>query len=167
MSKAWWSTDQAAHYLLSNYPCGALWVAWRMVEDKIEDGTFPTRYRNRETGECLPIQHHEWRRVPDGAFETLRVDGGNITPNVVEVDSKAVQRLCAAKASGPGGRPLKDWDTFHVEVIAIANTPDGLPDKQADLERRMLDWCQQHMADPPQETAVRDRVSAIYQRLKR
>jgi hypothetical protein len=40
------------------------------------------------------------------------------------------------------GRPPKyDWQEFHVQIALIANSPDGLPERQAELERMMADWC--------------------------
>jgi hypothetical protein len=37
-----------------------------------------------------------------------------------------------------GGRPPEyDWDSFMLEIIHRANTPDGLPDSQAELVRDM------------------------------
>ena len=68
----------------------------------------------------------------------------------------------------PGGRPReKDWDAWYREVVAVANKPDGLPKTQADLERHMLDWCQEHMEDPPGETATREKVREIYRHVFR
>ncbi len=41
-------------------------------------------------------------------------------------------------------------------------TPDGLPEKQADLERRMLEWYQLTWDNEPAPSMVRARVTAFY-----
>lgn len=72
-------------------------------------------------------------------------------------DSKA-----RSPAKHPGGRPEKyDWAAFDREVVRLANTPDGLPDR-ARLQRHMLEWCAAHWPDEPSERAVRDRISGRY-----
>ena len=73
----------------------------------------------------------------------------------------------ASGAPGPikskGGRPPEyDWDAFTVEIIRIANHPDGLPDKQSELIKRMLQWCQDTWGREPAESGVKARVSNIY-----
>lgn len=61
-----------------------------------------------------------------------------------------------------GGRPPKwDWDAFNAEVVRIANTPDGLPERRSDLMHKMLDWCSEHWGDAPAESVVRDRLSRL------
>ncbi len=65
-----------------------------------------------------------------------------------------------------GGRPQEyDWDTFLLEIIRKANTPDGLPDKQADLVKDMLFWFQETYSNEPAESAVKARISKIYRYL--
>ena len=39
-----------------------------------------------------------------------------------------------------GRTPFYDWQAFNVEVAMIANSPDGLPERQSDLKNIMLDW---------------------------
>jgi hypothetical protein len=40
-----------------------------------------------------------------------------------------------------GGRPQEhDWNSFVMEIIRLANQPDGLPETQAELVRQMLTW---------------------------
>lgn len=61
-----------------------------------------------------------------------------------------------------GGRPPKwDWIAFDAEVVRLANTPDGLPERPA-LMHQMLDWCAEHWGDTPTESVVRDRLSKLY-----
>ena len=67
-----------------------------------------------------------------------------------------------AKNSG-GGPPKYDWDAFYCEVVRIANTPDGLPEKRADLQRQMAEWFQDTYAMEPAESEIKKRVRRIYQ----
>ena len=62
-----------------------------------------------------------------------------------------------------GGRPPEyDWDSFTMEIIRRANTPDGLPITQAELVREMLDWSVSVNGKEPAESAVKSRISKIY-----
>jgi hypothetical protein len=63
-----------------------------------------------------------------------------------------------------GGRPSEwDWNSFTLEIIRIANSPDGLPETRAGLAEIMRDWfigqCDSHPAD----TTLEDRIRLIYQ----
>jgi hypothetical protein len=63
-----------------------------------------------------------------------------------------------------GGRPQKyDWAAFDREMIRLANTPDGLPDRPA-LMRHMMDWCSTTWgADKvPAESVIRDHIAKLY-----
>ncbi|KQZ28515.1 hypothetical protein ASD50_19530 [Mesorhizobium sp. Root552] len=65
-----------------------------------------------------------------------------------------------------GGRPQEyDWDAFTMEIIRLANLPDGLPQTQADLVRKMLSWFQTTYNQEPAESAVKSRISKIYRYL--
>jgi hypothetical protein len=64
------------------------------------------------------------------------------------------------------GRPSHDWEAFYIEIIRRANTPDGLPDKQADLEQSMLVWCQSKWGKEPGISTVREKISPIYKARK-
>ena len=69
----------------------------------------------------------------------------------------------AVKPRKKGGRPEKyDWDEFWIEVARIANLPDGLPERQGELVRHMLDWCAQTWEEIPGETTVKDRIRRLY-----
>jgi hypothetical protein len=61
-----------------------------------------------------------------------------------------------------GGRPRKyDWDAFAAEMMRIANTPDGLPDRHT-LTEQMKNWCTENFAEEPADSAIRDRISKLY-----
>jgi hypothetical protein len=66
-----------------------------------------------------------------------------------------------------GGRPPEyDWDSFTMEIIRIANLPDGLPEKQADLVKQMQEWFSQRFDAEPAESSVKTRISKIYRYLR-
>ncbi len=65
-----------------------------------------------------------------------------------------------------GGRPTEyDWDALTMEIIRHANSPDGLPEKQADLVREMLGWFSETYGTEPAESSVKQRISRIYKYL--
>jgi hypothetical protein len=62
-----------------------------------------------------------------------------------------------------GGRPRKwDWDGALIFLIARANTPDGLPSVQADVEKMMADYFERKNGDSPTESAIRERVQLLF-----
>lgn len=61
-----------------------------------------------------------------------------------------------------GGRPPKwDWDAFTREMLHLANTPDGLPERPA-LTKHMKEWCQAQWGDEPSDGMIRDRIARLY-----
>lgn len=67
-----------------------------------------------------------------------------------------------------GGRPVEyDWDSFTMEIIRIAQTPDGLPDTQSKLIREMLNWFQTNYEAEPAESSVKQKISKIYNYLNK
>ncbi|WP_146201963.1 hypothetical protein [Teichococcus aestuarii] len=100
-------------------------------------------------------------------------------PTIVPQDRKALSVASSAQTkSSPeasasaepsaatvpkGGRPAKwDWDAFWVEVVRLANTPDGLPETQAELHRIMMDWCMNSWNNTPADSEIRKRLSRVY-----
>jgi hypothetical protein len=64
-----------------------------------------------------------------------------------------------AKAKNSGGRPVKwDWIGALIEVIRVANTPDGLPDganAQAEIAKIMSRWFMEKDQDEPSPSEIR------------
>ncbi len=65
-----------------------------------------------------------------------------------------------------GRPPAYDWDAFYIEVIRIANTSDGLPTTQSELERKMAQWFVNRYDKEPGETTLKDRVRRIYKHVR-
>lgn len=64
------------------------------------------------------------------------------------------------------GRPKKhDWESFLREVVRIANCPDGLPERMAQLEQAMAIWCLETWGYEPSESQIRDKLAPLYRRL--
>ena len=64
-----------------------------------------------------------------------------------------------------GGRPLKyDWDALGIEIIRTAAL-DGLPNSQAELIEKLLQWCENNWEEQPADSSVKSRVSNIYNKL--
>lgn len=98
---------------------------------------------------------------PNGGLRNTIVAGLRLTePDALEW----IERHHPPKRR-PGVRPTYDWESFLIQVTLIANTPDGLPDTQADLEGTMADWCLAEWGVQPSESRIRDKISPIYRRL--
>jgi len=169
MTEIWWTFWQASNYLLAHYPCDGAEHAYGLIESKIQDGTLRTRRKDPKSGEYFEIRPHEWHRSQRD--DHVELEGADEWVGAIHVEyvGSEVQKL---RAVGPetsknrGGRPPKNWEPFWLEVIRIADHPDGLPERKADLQRQMLEWCEENMADAPRETSVRDKVSMIYKYVK-
>jgi len=94
---------------------------------------------------------------PTFLFDTLMPDlGGEELP-------KSVSDL---SAKSKGGRPREyDWDALTIEIIRIANSPDGLPETQAELIEHLLQWCENTWGKQPADSSVKSRISKIFNEL--
>ncbi len=83
------------------------------------------------------------------------------------VATQAPQPTEAATAAEPqrrnaGGRPrMYDWDAFDREIVRIALTPDGFPEKRPELIRHMTDWCERTWGKTPADSMIRDRIARL------
>jgi hypothetical protein len=66
------------------------------------------------------------------------------------------------EGSSRRGRPRKfNLPALYAEIAVRADL-DGLPDKQAELERAMADWCSLTWGEVPGESTLRQYLSPIY-----
>ena len=94
---------------------------------------------------------------PAFLFDTLISDAAaNELPAVVDPQT----------TQSKGGRPQEyDWDALTIEIIRIANSPDGLPESQAALVEQLLQWCENTWGKQPAESSVKARISKIFRAL--
>ena len=63
------------------------------------------------------------------------------------------------KAKRPRARPVEwDWDGAVAHLLAVANTPNGLPETQVKIEHLVEDWFDRTYGDTPVESAIRKHV---------
>lgn len=64
------------------------------------------------------------------------------------------------------GRPASyDWEGFWIEVVAVANHPDGLPQTQMALVDHMEGWFEDNLGKSPARSSIEEKVSRLYRRL--
>lgn len=60
------------------------------------------------------------------------------------------------------GRPAQyEWDLFWTEILAYSFKHE-LPEKPADLENHMSDWCANNWQRTPTSSVLREKISLIY-----
>jgi hypothetical protein len=72
-----------------------------------------------------------------------------------------------SKIETRGRKPKYDWEAFLQQVALIAHGINGLPETQAELENIMSTWCMNEWKETPSESLIRDKISPIYQLLKK
>jgi hypothetical protein len=110
---------------------------------------------------------------PDIAWQMHPFDfGQSIDVKFLRTDLNALwpdPKNKSAKAKNPGGRPPRwDWEGAWIEVVLVANTPDGLPTgrgAQAEIERIMHDWFVATFDAAPSTSDIRARAHRIMARL--
>jgi hypothetical protein len=65
-----------------------------------------------------------------------------------------------------GRRMQYPWADFDRELTRIANTPDGLPEVQADAEKMMTEWCAARWEREPSPSMIRERISLVYKAIR-
>jgi hypothetical protein len=99
------------------------------------------------------------RKVPDDVGRALEAKIANAQATVHGVN--------ANRPKNKGGAPIQyDWDAFWCHIVIIANTPDGLPERN-ELYRTMMDWWNDRLGDnAPANSTVRDKLSMLYAALR-
>ncbi len=86
-----------------------------------------------------------------------------IWQKLADAPDPAPDKPLPSKRNNTGGRPPKaDWDAFWCEIVRIANTPDGLPDR-TELQRHMMNWWIDKLDDAsPADSTVREKLAKLY-----
>jgi hypothetical protein len=76
-------------------------------------------------------------------------------------NSKQHRMMQASQRKRKGGRrPEYDWYGVAREMIRLANTPDGLPDRSA-LREHLYDWCEKTWGKSPSDSMLRDLLARL------
>ena len=93
-------------------------------------------------------------------YPEMRQETSGIKPDTGEAPKSAHTSEEGRKRRG---RPRAyDMEEFYIRLVEIANTPDGLPVRKADLERMMLEWCQMNWNREPAESTIRKWLDPVY-----
>jgi hypothetical protein len=104
----------------------------------------------------------EQQSEPSAPMEPQQAQSSEITEPQQPERREAVALATVSRPKHPGGRPPKyDWAAFDCEMIRLANTPDGLPDR-ATLFGHMAQWCTNKWGDAPADSKIRDRIAKRY-----
>lgn len=78
-----------------------------------------------------------------------------------EQKTKAGQAPPKMEVARRGPRPKWDWEGMLAYLAAVADRPDGLPERQADLEKMGAEWFRREVDDEPAESSIRERASKV------
>ena len=119
---------------------------------------------NLQTGSRMPHDPHEISGARCLAVELSRV--AKLWPEVFAEIQKEDSEQETVEQTKRGSGFKFDWPTFYDAAIDILDD-EGMPNPtsggsgwsfQADLERRMADWCEEHWSTPPVESTIRSHV---------
>jgi|GEM_PF-2247713 len=105
---------------------------------------------------------------PSFLFDTILSIDDSSKANDKSDETREVDKNAGKTGNGKqrSGRPEEyDWNTFVFEIIRRANSPDGLPETQAELVKDMLEWFSLSYDKEPSESSVKSRISPIYRYL--
>jgi hypothetical protein len=133
--------------------------------------------RNAVSWKESRLQAPNWFGAP-GAFNYITVSTSELMemfphpsePAPVSLDTtgnSSQKKTTPTPTTAQRGRPEKyNWTEFYVEVIVRADL-DNLPESQAELERSMADWCEQKWGIQPGDSTIREKISPIYNHLRK
>ena len=107
--------------------------------------------------------------TPDATDTGLKDDDAPIHEQTIVTGEKPQPRPTPRRQPRPqlGAPPKYAWAAFDKEIKRIKKSDGGLPETQADLEGMMLQWCEDKWDRQPGLSTVRERLSPIYQELRR
>ncbi len=143
--------------------------------EALHHGDVRARFRRRSKNEN-PNDNDNWKNLDKDFWFGLKSLPSYYRGNVdkeIEINLEDLRRwLNPTPAASPGAKrgpkPKWNWREFWIEVVAIANTSDGLDQMtRADLVRRMSGWFENENGDSPSESQIKERVSQLYKHLGR
>ena len=69
--------------------------------------------------------------------------------------ARSIERSDRAPKGTPGRTPTWDWDAARREMMRLANSPDGLPEPQAEIEKHIAKWFVTKTRSHPAESTIR------------
>lgn len=73
----------------------------------------------------------------------------------LEYDEDERAKGLAPPKGKAGRKPRWDWVSAGRELMRLANSPDGLPPDQADIERYMIEWFEEKFGESPSVSQIR------------
>ena len=101
-------------------------------------------------------------------FGPLALEFGHpLMTNERQIDRPAEDTAFSGHAKPVRGRPAKwDWNLINTEIVVLANSIDGLPKSQAELESWVAGKCQELFGMEPGVSTIRSKIAPIYSRLR-
>jgi hypothetical protein len=127
----------------------------------------------REYWRSKGVDWGAWQlQTPRGAYSEIGINTEQLLkhfpePPRIEVTVERAGNVFLWDDGAPkrrrGGRPpTYDWPKFHAAVTRMALKDGGLPPTQAELEHKMLEWCQDHFGQEPAESLIRHHLARYF-----
>ena len=174
----WWNARDGKEERIAELPWLAGKYRFNFGDGTVRRGRSPARpmiVRETDVKAALTADHPTGERDEPGPRTDAEIDVANgdareTEPDTLDEAGEGIDRPIRqpnSDAEGPapakrrGAKPKYAWDEFWREVVRVANTPDGLPQKQADLESHMLRWCQRSWDDEPGLSTIREKLNKL------
>jgi hypothetical protein len=141
------------------HPINAIYPEeWRRI-DTSDNGwiTGDFRYeRRRESGVGHEnVSHHSVRFDPQGVRDIIK--------NAAPAPKPSAAQPKSSEATNNGGRPRKEWwDDFWIEICRQIWMGDLKPGTQADLERAMFEWVENHRNGEVGDTTIKAAARKLF-----
>lgn len=160
-------------YVLDSEAYPSTWAGWKSSDVILEmQGSHRTTFTLKYYG--VRIFPPTFRSFIDGLTEKAPAAAPDIEmPRMVAPSAKELQKAIESPRSSPkpekqpGGRPLKEfWDDLWAAMAAALYDGSLIPDKQATIEKAMLDWAALNGHELSQQSA-RSRARKLFALVKK
>ncbi|MDA7568641.1 hypothetical protein N8742_02925 [Emcibacteraceae bacterium] len=103
--------------------------------------------------------HFHSIEVPTAQLFSL-FPAGDISENTIINKSVTVEKPAIGRETR-GTKSKYNWDEFYTEIAVLADL-DGLPEVQAELENKMMEWCSEKWGNEPSPSTIRRKLTGIY-----